>query len=343
MVAIAFAFVWLSAWVSPFEPGRDVEGLTAAASLADTTTIAGQADPSPADPVPTNPVPTSTASTFGPSASEDAVGDSADARSPAVETLSGIAYPTKRQGIVALSAIATAELGSIALRSNINQCRWCDVDSQGRLSLNPLDRWGTGARWTRPDLARTLSWVTLSAAFVVPSFAANHWRVDGDLFRNLTMVGYASVLTYSATTLVKVAAARSRPYTHHDLMVDAQPTADAYQSFFSGHASVAFAATAVGEKLLDRRAEVKGRRRSFWNRALVWLPAAATGYLRIAGDKHYITDVAVGMGAGLLIGGSVARHVTPKPTHPEAANSRRLRLEPFATPAGPALGLVGSW
>ncbi|HSP77464.1 MAG TPA: phosphatase PAP2 family protein, partial [Myxococcaceae bacterium] len=69
-------------------------------------------------------------------------------------------------------------------------------------------------------------------------------------------------------------------------------------SFYSGHTSLAFSlVTAAGTV-----SELRGYR----NRWLIWavgLPAAAaTGMLRMAADKHYLTDVLVGAAAGSLFG-----------------------------------------
>jgi membrane-associated phospholipid phosphatase len=99
----------------------------------------------------------------------------------------------------------------------------------------------------------------------------------------------------------KLLFARERPFVHHMPAEERASTAhpsDNNVSFYSGHTSFAFAlATASGTV-----ASLRGYRLA----PLVWgtlLPfAALTGYLRIAGDKHYFTDVLTGMLVGSGVG-----------------------------------------
>jgi len=78
---------------------------------------------------------------------------------------------------------------------------------------------------------------------------------------------------------------------------------DEHASFYSGHTSAAFA-VAVS---LATRASLRGDRDA-WVAWAAGLPlAAATGYLRIAADRHYLSDVLAGAGAGTLFGVLVPR------------------------------------
>jgi membrane-associated phospholipid phosphatase len=103
---------------------------------------------------------------------------------------------------------------------------------------------------------------------------------------------------------VKFAVGRERPFAHvlsEDEKLLTDHPEDNNLSFYSGHASSAFAlAVAAGTV-----AELRG----YPNRGWVWavgLPlAATTALLRMAADKHYLSDVAVGALVGSAFGVAV--------------------------------------
>jgi hypothetical protein len=87
-------------------------------------------------------------------------------------------------------------------------------------------------------------------------------------------------------------------------------------SFFSGHTALAFSFAVSAGTI----ASMRSYRNAGWVLGSGLTMAAATGYLRIAADRHYFTDVLTG-GRGL--GRSVpARHARPARGHAE-----RLRAE----------------
>ena len=100
------------------------------------------------------------------------------------------------------------------------------------------------------------------------------------------------------TNLVKVTAARQRPASFFGTRDEGH---DSYMSFFSGHTSHAFAiGTSTALMLANEYPDDKN---------LIWTVsmslASATGYYRIAADKHYLTDVLFGAVAGSIIGYTV--------------------------------------
>jgi len=103
------------------------------------------------------------------------------------------------------------------------------------------------------------------------------------------------------TQLTKLLLGRERPFVHA-LPPEQKPLtplpSDNNLSFFSGHTSEAFALAAASGTV----ATMRGYR---WA-PLVWIAggavAATTSYLRIAADKHWITDVVVGIVVGAGVG-----------------------------------------
>ena len=96
------------------------------------------------------------------------------------------------------------------------------------------------------------------------------------------------------TNLVKMTVKRQRPDSFYKTRADAD---DSFRSFYSGHTSTTFALGTSNAILLSEAYPDKRKLIWFTNLSL----AAATGYLRIAGDKHYLSDVFCGGIAGYFL------------------------------------------
>lgn len=189
--------------------------------------------------------------------------------------------------------------------------RWLAPSSCRICETNGLD---SGARdllvWGYDGVARRTSDVLAFA--VVPGAVAAHQllaaRAAGDTdegWVDLLVVAEATALAADAVQLLKYSVGRQRPFVRYGNWRDAnrKPDADDNVSFPSGHTALAFSlATAAGTV-----SSLRGYRSAPW----VWgvgLGAAATiGYLRIAGDKHYLTDVLAGAAIGTAVGITVPR------------------------------------
>lgn len=191
-----------------------------------------------------------------------------------------------------------------------SSCRVCARDADGRDTLNPLDRAARDAlRWSNPGAADAASYVTAFAlspivAYGLGGMAAAHDGHARQFGVDALVVTEAVVLAASANQVVKFAVGRERPFVHALTPVQKGSTAhpsDNNLSFFSGHTTLAFSlATASGTV-----ASMRGYRLA----PVVWASglgvAFITGYLRIAADRHYLTDVLAGALVGSAIGISV--------------------------------------
>ena len=217
--------------------------------------------------------------------------------------------------------------GALAPRS----CRVCGVDGLDR-EVRDAVRWNdTAAAGTISDWTGFLG-APLTAVGTTAIGAAADRRFR-DTPSNVLVVTEATALAVALDDIVKLVAARQRPYAHfRDPDASAPADPDENLSFYSGHTNLAFA-TAVASGTV---ASMRGYRLA----PLVWaasLPVAAfTGYLRIAADKHYFTDVL----AGALIGGA-AGFVVPFVFH----RAPSATADPGAMPAAPSHGLFvsSSW
>lgn len=151
-------------------------------------------------------------------------------------------------------------------------------------------------KWNDIKTAARLSDIMLfgvmpAAAFLSP-LATNH-----EYGRAALTIGEATVLTGVITQIAKFSVVRARPYAYYG-NDHAHP--DSRLSFFSGHTSYSFAMAVSSAMLLAESFPQQSGAIYASAFALAALPA----YLRIAADKHYLTDVLVGaiVGAGIAYG-----------------------------------------
>ncbi len=223
------------------------------------------------------------------------------------------------------SAIAVAGAGWIlseyAFKRQLApvQCRWCDRDTSGNDALNAFDAAGRSLRWKSTGAADVLSGIDafaliplgmlgLDALGAARDGALRAWPVDA------MIVVEAVALDAALNQVVKFSVGRERPFVHA-LSPGARAAAasvDDDLSFSSGHTSLAFAlAVAAG---------VVAHERGYSVEPVIWAVglslAGSVGYLRMAADKHYATDVIVGALAGAAVGAAV-----PAIFHPRVGNA----------------------
>src|SRR5881296_4072902 len=120
--------------------------------------------------------------------------------------------------------------------------------------------------------------------------------------------GHAAVLanslawTFATTEWLKVLVHRSRPVLYTAAAPAAESDPNNRRSFPSGHAALAFAA-ATSYTVLAGRERLPHRTR---NAVLLYAGAVGISALRVAGGKHFPTDVAGGAALGAGIGWLVA-------------------------------------
>ncbi len=202
-------------------------------------------------------------------------------------------------------------------------CRWCapgGLDSTARAAM----------RWGSPGTAHKLS--SLTAYGLVPvstlGLSALGSGLDDGGHRVLVdalVVAEAVALAAVGAQGVKYVVARRRPY-----VTPTTPASDADQnlSFYSGHTAFAFAATAAATTVAVQR----GYKTATWVALAGAVLATSTGYLRIAADRHYLTDVlmgaAIGTGAGVGL---------PLLLHPVEKRPRVRSVWVVPAPGGAAL------
>lgn len=193
--------------------------------------------------------------------------------------------------------------------SLVSSCRWCDRNADGSDSLNGFDADARGAlRWNDTGAADTLSNVfsfvlaPLAGIGIGALVTAHDDRLD-ELPADMLVVAESAMLALVVNGVSKVSFARERPDIHARNGDDgnARRSSSDNVSFFSGHTTLAFALAVSAGTIASMRHHRLAP--LMWATGLAL--ASTAGYLRIAADRHYATDVLTGAVVGSLIGFSV--------------------------------------
>jgi hypothetical protein len=183
---------------------------------------------------------------------------------------------------------------------------WDDRDTNGADILAPLDRLATRLRWERPRLAGRLSDAGLALSFlsafgVGAGVGAVSHDTPAHLVENATIVLETMSAAMTMNQLTKFFAGRQRPCAHFGLDLERPCFSDGSDnnlSSFSGHATFT-SSLAVASGMV---ASMRGYRLA----PVVWTTGViltlSTGYLRLAADKHYLSDVVTGTIIGSTVG-----------------------------------------
>jgi membrane-associated phospholipid phosphatase len=267
---------------------------------------------------------------YGKEASREPIADQAlDSRDgDKVESVRVVAEPVVAGLLVWFEAAA-----------NPPNCSWCDRDDSGRDTLNGFDRsirarfvWAPSHRKRADTISTIFEWTLIGGGVawaLVPKLSGS----ESHRLAALSMVVDALAADAAMTGAFKRVAARERPWVHFG---DASAASgNRNDSFLSGHTSHAFAmATSIGYvcHLFHCSHE-----KATW--LIAMLAAGHTGYLRVAADKHYATDVLAGAGAGVASG--LLAPLLSRRTW--KLGQSRPSVTPMVTPRGAALRSTWTW
>jgi len=230
-------------------------------------------------------------------AADDGSTEPANAPAPKLTQLS---YDWAVDGIVT-GGLAVSTLTLLLLNDKLAplDCKWCEPGSiDGDISRSVL--------WANPTAANTVSNVMQFAIPVgVMGFGLiQAYRFDDPAagWSDVLLITEATSLAMLANVIVKYTTGRSRPYVWQG-NADLYPAtvSDANVSFFGGHTTFAFAVVVSGSTLFFMQ-DMPG---APWVLGVGLAAASFTAYLRMAADKHYLSDTLVGAGVGSLIGWAV--------------------------------------
>lgn len=237
-----------------------------------------------------------------------------DARIARADDTAGIAWSNDRLFVPRTDIALTVGLGAFIFGTEVWQtelapigCRWCE--------RNALDEGVRGALRLRTLRREADALSGIVAYGALPAFSMGGLALAAEASQdgprrhgseNALMVLQPALVTTAIAEAAKFLVARERPLVR-DASADAAPWSEANLSFFSGHTALSFSLASSAGTV----AALRGYKSEpiFWGVGLGL--AAFVGYLRIAADKHYFTDVLVG---ALL--GTAAGMVVPRLLHP---------------------------
>ena len=142
-----------------------------------------------------------------------------------------------------------------------------------------------------------IAWATMRGTSASPRTRARYALQD------LSIVGESFGLAFTTVNVLKISVARRRPFvtagaaSEPPVLTPYAEDKDQNASFPSGHSATAFALAVSGATVASMR------RYSHWRLAwLALIPAATVPFLRVAADKHYLSDVLVGSAIGTAFG-----------------------------------------
>jgi membrane-associated phospholipid phosphatase len=228
----------------------------------------------------------------------DEVGAAAPAETPSPP--SDPAHPPPLTVDLTAHTIAT---GGMLLVSGFSQLEASMLAPPSCRSCEPtrFDRWARHElRWTDVKAAGLASDVLVVAipagAALTLGLAARAEGASGrEVEENLLVVTEAASAAVLLTQTAKFATARVRPDAWAG---NGYVTADGRMSFWGGHSAFAFSVAAGATQV----ARLRGRPGWKWLALASFAGAAATGWLRVAADRHWTTDVLAGAAVGTATG-----------------------------------------
>ncbi|MBD2701522.1 phosphatase PAP2 family protein [Spirosoma sp. BT702] len=229
---------------------------------------------------------------------------------------------------ITLLGVGAATLGgSFALAHNIDPLTQAEISVLKRADVNSFDQKAT-YQWS--TTADKLSDVTLAGTIGITGLLTIGTKpMRQDLKTVAVMYIETMLLANGVKGMVKAVTQRTRPFVYNpDAPLADKLERDARQSFFSGHATNAFAtAVFTGEVFRHYFPHSKLK-------PVVWVGslglATATAVLRYEGGLHYPSDLLAGAAFGTLVGWGIPKlHEVKKQT----ALGRRLDIQPWSNGA----------
>ena len=215
--------------------------------------------------------------------------------------------PIPLQYNLALDLTITGVMGASIILLAIYQpellpktCRWCTPPGIDVAARNALV-W-RGAERTADILSTVIdAAIPASAATYLLLSANGAGDVNAGLVDTL-LVTEAAAAALLLNQVVKLLVGRKRPHVFFQNDLGYAESEDNL-SFYGGHTSFAFSVTAATVTV----AAMRGYAGVGIVAGVGFTLSAAVGYLRIAADQHYLTDILIGSTVGGLIGWAVPR------------------------------------
>ena len=192
---------------------------------------------------------------------------------------------------------------AIALDRMVTPLTAREIARLSRGSVNGFDR---GATYHYSEEISNASDVLVGAVALAPLALLLDTGVRDDWETYGLMYAETMALAFILPSYGKGTLGRIRPFVYDpDAPIEAKTTSDARKSFFSRHASVAFASAAFLSTVFGDYHPGSGAKPYIWAGSL--LAATAVGAARYESGQHYPTDIIAGAVAGCAVGYLIPR------------------------------------
>lgn len=195
---------------------------------------------------------------------------------------------------VGLGAVWLANTTVLKDTFSAKDCRWCEPPEFDKSARNSLV-WSDvkRANFLSNMDAYVLAPLVGFTLLIISDRDASWSRLIDDILPVAETVAVSQVFVQA----VKFLSGRQRPYRYFN-NTKWESSSEDNLSFPSGHASLGFAITAGAGMICHWR--------KYWTEPYVWGAGIAlslsTEYLRMAADRHWLSDVVIGGGVGLASG-----------------------------------------
>jgi membrane-associated phospholipid phosphatase len=235
-------------------------------------------------------------------------------------------YQLKTSREVTLMGIGAVSLGaSVALSHSIEPLTQTEISTLSPDAINALDRkavyrWSSSAdRLSDGTLAGNLALAGLLTIGTKPM--RQDIKTVGVMFIETMLIANGIERTVKGVTQ------RTRPFVYNpSAPLDEKLTRDARQSFFSGHATNAFATAMFTSEVFRHYFPHSKLKPVVWVGSLGL--ATATAVLRYEGGLHYPSDLLAGAAFGSLVGWGIPKLHEVKT---KSELGRRLDIQPWST------------
>lgn len=229
------------------------------------------------------------------------------------------------QELVLLGIGAVAGTASLVLEKRVAPLMAGEVRALDRANVNRFDRRAT---YQYSHVADRLSDVTLAGTVVLGSVLALGTRTMRHDFKTIAVL-YAEtlVLTNGLQRATKNLTQRIRPFVYNtQAPLNEKLVRDARQSFFSGHATNAFATAFFTGEVFRHYFPGSRLKSVVWGGSLAL--ATTTVVLGYKGGRHYPSDMLAGMAFGSLAGWGIPKLHEVKN---RSEFGRRLDVQPWSS------------
>jgi membrane-associated phospholipid phosphatase len=219
---------------------------------------------------------------------------------------------------------AATGITALVLEKTVDPLTPATIAALDRSTINAFDR---GAAYRYSHTADRFSDITLAGnVALLGALTLGTQPMRQDVKTVGIMFLETALLANGIQRSVKNIAQRTRPYVYNpDVPLTDKLDREARQSFFSGHATNAFAAAVFTGTTFSHYFPTSRYRSVVWIGSLGL--ASATAVLRYEGGLHYPTDLLAGAAFGSLVGWGIPKLHEVKN---RSGIGRRLDIQPFS-------------